>query len=825
MTMLLLAALSFAQIKAQPAGSAFRDEEESLLYYLPDGNHVFDPSVPTPYQVLGFNPGQRFVDWGDVTLYMQALDRASEKTSLKTFGKTYLGRTYMQLCISSEENIRNLESIRQRHLQLCQAGSGIKAEDEPVVVDLMGSIHGNEATGVAAALIQAYYFTASKDPEILKMLENTIVVITPGQNPDGLSRFSAWVNNTASSNTVASALQRQANEPWPSSRTNHYYADLNRDWLSVQHPEGRNCVAMYRWWMPDVVLDMHEQGSSVKGFYFSPGDANRTYRDIPQRNQDLLQMIADSTAAALDQKGSLYFSREGYDDYFIGKGAAYGDVQGSVCILHEQTGSYGHARELPWGSLLFPYTLRNQTVAGISVAKSACRLHDELLQYKAQFYTDQARAYRKDPVKGIAFSAGKDRSRAAELVDILLTHGIDVYEDKSREDSYVIPMEQDKYYVIKAMWDKNTEFADSTFYDISTWTFPCAFNVSSEELGSVKGRLGARIETRPVHQGAVTGGQARVAYLIPADDFYANYAVNRCLSKGLTVRVAKTAFTYEHDGHETCYAPGTAVVPVAMQDMTPEELYAFMQGVAGESNIDILSLSSGRMKEHDLGSAAFTPAVKPNVAILAGKGLGVPDTGEAWLLADRRMGFSHAVIDCQKIADASDLGKFNVMIMAGGTPSDSLGSGFYTAIREWVAAGGTLIASEGASSALRKAGLADFKPSLGKGVAGVILEAKIKSEGPLFWGMDGDSLPVFKKTASTYSTEKGSVLMKYADDAYISGCCSARNRERINGSPAILSQTTGKGRVIFFANDFNFRSYWYGTSRIYSNAILYGNLL
>lgn len=823
--MLLLAALSFAQIKAQPSGAAFKDAEESLLYYLPDGDHSFDPSVPTPYQILGFNPSQRFVDWGDVTMYMQALEKVSPKVSIKKFGKTYLGRSYFQICISTEENIRNLETLRQHHLQLCEAGCNLRATDEPVVVNLMGSIHGNEATGVAASLIQAYYFTASQDPEILDMLEKTVIVITPGQNPDGLSRFAAWVNNTGSGQNVASTLQRQANEVWPSSRTNHYYADLNRDWLSVQHPEGRNLVEMYRWWMPDVVLDMHEQGSSVKGFYFSPGDANRTYKDIPQRNQDLLQQIADGTASALDEKGSLYFSREGYDDYFIGKGAAYGDVQGSVCILHEQTGSYGHARELPWGTLTFPYTLRNQSVAGISVVKSAYRLHDELLEYKTQFYTDQARAYKKDPVKGISFSTGHDKSRSAELVDVLLTHGVAVYEDKSKEGAYVIPMEQDKYFVIKSMWDKVTEFKDSTFYDISTWTFPCAFNVTSEELSSVKGRLGALIEAKPVHHGAVIGGQAHYAYLIPTEDFYSNYAVNRCLAKGLIVRVAKNSFTLVKDGQETVYAPGTAIVPVALQDMAPEELYACMQGVAEESDIDILSLASGRMKEHDLGSASFVVASQPKVAILAGKGLGVPDTGEAWLLVDRRMGFSHAMIDCQKIQSAGDLEKFNVMIIAGGSPTDSLTPGFYTAIKDWVAAGGTLIASEGASSALRKAGVSDVKPSLGKGVAGVILNTSITGQGPLFWGIEGNNVPVFKKTASTYSTDKGSVLMKYADDAYISGCCSDRNRERINGSPAIITQQVGKGRVIFFANDFNFRSYWYGTSRIYSNAILYGNLL
>lgn len=823
--MLLLAALSFAQIKAQPSGAAFKDAEESLLYYLPDGDHTFDPSVPTPYQVLGFNPSQRYVDWGDVTMYMKALEKASPKVTLKTFGKTYQGRSYLQICISSEENIKNLETIRQHHLQMCEAGCTLKPSDEPVVVDLMGSIHGNEATGVAASLIQAYFFAASQDADILSMLEKTIVVITPGQNLDGISRFAAWVNNTGSSQTIASTLQRQANEVWPSSRTNKYYADCNRDWLSVQHPEGRNCVAMYRWWMPDVVLDMHEQGSSVKGFYFSPGDANRTYKDIPQRNQDLLQMIADSTAAALDEKGSLYFSREGYDDYFIGKGAAYGDVQGSVCILHEQTGSYGHARELPWGSLLFPYTLRNQSVAGISVAKSAYRLHDELLEYKLQFYKDQAKAYKKDPVKGIAFNAGKDRSRSAELVDVLLTHGVEVYHDKSKDDSYVIPMEQDKYFVIKSMWDKITEFNDSTFYDISTWTFPYAFNVASEELSSVKGRLGERIEAKPVHKGSVKGGQARVAYLITADDFYAGYAVNKCLAKGLNVRVAKTAFTFVQDGKETLYAPGTAIIPVAVQDMAPEELYGFIQGIAEESDIDILSLSSGRMKEHDLGSSAFTVARQPEVAILAGKGLGVPDTGEAWLLVDRRMGFSHAMIDCQKIQKSTDLGKFNVMIMAGGTPTDSLSSGFYSAIRDWVAAGGVLIASEGASSALRKAGVSDVKASLGKGIAGVILNTTVKAQGPLFWGVDGTSVPVFKKTASTYSSDKGSVLMEYAKDAYISGCCSEQNLGRLSGSPAIITQEVGKGRVIFFANDFNFRSYWYGTSKIYSNAILYGNLL
>ena len=136
-------------------------------------------------------------------------------------------------------------------------------------------------------------------------------------------------------------------EPWPSSRTNHYYADCNRDWLSVQHPEGANSVAMYKWWMPNVVLDMHEQGTT-SGFFFSPGDPNRTYSGISQTNQDLTLKIAKNTAAELDKKGILYFSKENYDDFYIGKGASYGDLQGSICILHEQGASYGYLRNTPW---------------------------------------------------------------------------------------------------------------------------------------------------------------------------------------------------------------------------------------------------------------------------------------------------------------------------------------------------------------------------------------------------------------------------------------------------------------------------------------------
>lgn len=820
--LIAIAVLTVASVSAQPSISKLLRSEKPIDYYLNNGSHTFDERIPTPFQSFGFNIGEQFVEWSDVIQYMDLLEKSSPKVSVKRFGRTWQGRQYVQVAITSERNQQRLEEIRQEHLALTEPekSKNLDIDRMPVVVDLMASIHGNEASGVNSAAILAYYFAATTDKEIVEMLENTVVLITPGLNPDGINRFAQWCNASTSAHHPSDNLSYEYNDPWPSGRSNKYFMDCNRDWLSVQQPEGRNCVAMYLEWMPDVVLDMHEQSNVRSGFYFSPGDPNRTHELIPAENQQLTQKIADNTARALDEEGIYYFSRRGYDDFFIGKGAAYGDLQGSVCILHEQGATYAMARPTPWGRLEFGTTVRTQTLAALSVAKSAYQFRSELLDYQRRFYADQAKAAAKDPVKAVRFRISNDKAREFHLIDNLLFHGIEVYDDSKADGWYVVPMAQKKYYIFKAMWDKITEFNDDVFYDVSTWSFPYAYGAEFENCS--RADLGKKIEKAQFPAGRVEGGISNVAYAFDMSGFYAPYVANHLLRKGLIVRATTKAFKYKWEEFEHEFPAGTLVVPVINQNCDAESLYQTITSLAEESGVEVFSMKTGRMQDYDLGSSVFWHLREPHVAVIGGEGMSSGETGEAWLALDTRFDFDHTLINHADITASTDLSRYNVMVITGNPRrNDKL----YGKVAQWVKDGGTLILGRGAYSFVEKSGLGKIEKITADGIDGVIMKAAVKKSSPIFWGYTESEIPVYKMDAGTYSWEGASLPAKYSAEPYISGYCSDENRNAIAGSPAIMTMDCGDGNIIFFADDMNWRSYWYSTQKAFINAVLFSNLI
>ena len=323
-----------------------------LTYFLPEGSQVYDPQVPTPEKILGFQLGEQHAGWDQVVEYMRTLARCSDRVTIRETGRTYQHRPFIEVVFTSAENQKNIDRLKEEHLKLSDVAKSrsVVIDDMPVIVSLIYSIHGNEASGVNASLAVAYHLAAAQGPEIEELLDQEIVVMTPGANPDGINRFASWVNSSRSFTNVSDIKSREFTEPWPSSRTNHYWIDCNRDLLMAQHPEGINGLNGYFEWLPNVVVDQHEQGA-LRPYYFSPGHPKRTHPFTPQLNQDLTAEISSYTAKALDRIGTTYYSKEGYDDFYYGKGAAYGDAHGSVCLLYEQGSTRGHLRNTPSGEI------------------------------------------------------------------------------------------------------------------------------------------------------------------------------------------------------------------------------------------------------------------------------------------------------------------------------------------------------------------------------------------------------------------------------------------------------------------------------------------
>ena len=539
-----------------------------LTYYLPQ-KVTYDAKVPTPEQFLGFQIGEQHVSHDQIVAYMKELDRTSDRITLQEYARTYENRPCLVLTITSTNNHRNLENIRQQHLKLSdpQQSGSVNVEKMPAVVWMGYSVHGNEPSGANANMMVSYFLAAAQGEEVDQLLENTVILIDPAINPDGIQRFSTWVNANRSSTLVSDNNSREFAEPWPNGRTNHYWFDLNRDWLPLQHNESKGRLQKFHEWKPLILTDHHEQGSNAT-FFFQPGIPSRTNPLTPKANQDLTAKIGTFHAAALDGIGSLYFTKENYDDFYYGKGSTYPDINGSIGILFEQGSSRGHAQETVNGVLTFPFTIRNQVVTSFSTLKAAQEMRVELLNNQRNFYVNALKQAKADPVKGYVFGGMANRATAYHLLDILKRHQIRVFNlaedvefgDKKLEKghSYVVPLDQPQYTTIKAIFGKQTKFQDSLFYDMSAWTFPLAFNLPYSEVKSTSKLMGGEVQQAVLPAGAVFGGVSNYAYLFEWNEFYAPRLLSELQEAGVTAKVSQRTFTMTVGGKSKTFDYGAS---------------------------------------------------------------------------------------------------------------------------------------------------------------------------------------------------------------------------------------------------------------------------
>ncbi len=839
---------------AQPKAEAYAYD---LSYFMPKGDYSYDPAIPTPEKVLGFQLGEQHADWGQVVAYMRALAEASDRVAVRETGRTYQFRPFIEVTISSPENMRRIDQIQAEHLALTDAArsASLDIDAMPVVVSLVCSIHGNEPSGVNSSLAVAYFLAAAKGQAIDDLLAHTVILITPGANPDGINRFASWVNTSRSQTDVSDLNSREFTEPWPSSRTNHYWADCNRDWLMLQHPEGRNGVDRYMAWMPNVLADLHEQGST-RPYYFSPGHPKRVHDLVTDENQRFASRVSAVVAEELDKIGSLYYSKEGYDDFYMGKGAAYGDIHGSICLLYEQGTSRGHLRETVNGIRSFAWTVRNQAYGSYGTILSAYRMRGELLAYQRDFFKNVKSDVARQPVKGYVFDARGSRAIAYHFLENMRHHGIEVYhlaKDLSvdgssfkAEEAYVIPADQKYNAMVRTVMEEVTAFEDSVFYDISSWTFPHAFNLRCAPVKSTAGLVGERVAENRFVPGKVIGGKSEYGYVFTNVEFYTPKVMYELMRKGIHLQVSGRPFHFRSGEVDMDMGYGTILVPAQNQPLPADELYGLLARLAEEAGVDVYAASTGLMEDFDLGSPSFKALKLPNVAILVGRTMGIPDSGEAWFLLDRRFQMRPTLIENTEKLTLAKLQRYNVIILANGIPALTKSS--EEALKSWVSAGGTLIASGKAYQWVSESGLlpirvkdtsfkedsAVYRPfaekkeaDAGNDMDGVTLNCRLDVSHPLAWGLDQPEIAVMKKNNIVFEKDADPYVspLYYTDSPRLSGFLSAKNGELLRGTPAVFAKKRGSGSVIVFADDMNFRSYYFGTSKIFMNAVFFGKCM
>ncbi len=838
-TICIIALLSF--------GYLFAQQDVTLDYYLPQGIS-YDASIPTPAEVIGHEVGEWHVTHDKLMFYMQTLAKASDRITLENRGETFEGRPILLLTITTPKNHGNIEEIRKNHIALTESGGTSQAlEDMPIVVYQGFSIHGNEPSGANAGLAYAYYLAAAQGPEIEALLDELVILLDPSFNPDGLQRFAYWANTNKSKNLNPDGNEREYHEVWPGGRTNHYWFDMNRDWLPVQLPESRARITSFHKWLPNILTDHHEMGTNST-FFFQPGEPTRVHPLTPIMNQELTKEIGNYHANAFNKLGSLYYSEENYDDYYYGKGSTFPDVNGSIGILFEQGSSRGHIQESENGILTFPFTIRNQFTAALSTVEAAKNMRTKILGYQRDFYSNLRNEGVKSKTKAIVFGDRKDAAKTWHLAEILNRHKIKFHELKqdatlggksyTRGHSYVVPMNQKNHRLIKAMFEKRTTFKDSLFYDISAWTFPLAFNVDYAELGSL-----ANAGEEVTNFTALTGKadkQSTYAYLFEWNEYYTPKALNKILNKQIRAKVAKSPFTVEG----TTYDYGTIMIPVQNQKLAPAELYNFLNEVAKESKIEITAVATGLTKGIDLGSNDFDPLKKQEVAIVVGSGITPYDAGEIWHLFDQRYDMKITKIDTEYFSSA-DLDRYTALILPNSWRGGLTDVRVVDKIKNWVKDGGTLIGYRNAAEWLQKNEFVKLKFKKDTLVAkdisfdqkgdyrgaqvtgGAIFEATIDRSHPVNYGYKNAKISLFRNTNIYLEAEKNSYdnPIQYTNKPLLSGYISEENLDLIKGSTPFKVKRMGKGRVIIFTDNTNFRAFWYGTNKLLMNAIFFSKIM
>ena len=809
-----------------------------LSYYLPQ-NTSYNTAIPTPESVIGHQVGEWHITHDKLVQYMYALANSSERITIEDRGSTFEGRPILLLTITSPENHKRIDEIRNKHIQGTDTDNP-NISNDPVVVYQGFSIHGNEPSGANAGLLAAYHLAAAESNEVIDLLNNAVVLFDPSFNPDGLQRFAYWANTNKSINLNPDPNDREYSEVWPGGRTNHYWFDMNRDWLPVQLPESRARIATFHKWLPNILTDHHEMGTNAT-FFFQPGIPSRTHPLTPKLNQELTKGIALYHAEALDKIGSLYYTEESFDDFYYGKGSTFPDINGGIGILFEQASSRGHIQESVNGTLTFPFSIRNQFTAALSTLKAAHNMRQELLKYQSDFFKNARNEAKNESSRAIVFGDEKDAARTYHLAEILKRQNIKFHEVKNdftvngktfkKGNSFIIPKNQKNTRLINAMFEKRTKFQDSLFYDISAWTFPLAFNVDYAE-GVSTSNAGNEVTDLKFNEGTVSG-ESNYAYLLEWHEYYSPKLLNSILNKNIRAKVALKRF--KMNGKQYDY--GTIMIPVQNQKMNAKSLYSLLKKLAEECHVRIDAVSTGLTEGIDLGSSNFRALTKPKIALMVGSGISSYDAGEIWHLFDTRLDITVTKLDTKTLGRA-DLSRYNTIIVPSTSGFDEEKT---KKIKSWIQAGGTLIAYRSALNWLKKSELAmiDFKKMelKAKGISyeergdfrgaqfigGAIFEAKIDRSHPINFGYIRDKIALFRNTTLFMKPDKDSYNnpIQYTKDPILSGYVSKRNLDSLSMTVPLQIKGLGRGTVVAFTDNTNFRAFWYGTNKLLLNAIFF----
>ena len=510
-------------------------------------------TIPTPKSILGFQPtdDKTFADWSQVSNYFAKLDAASPRVKVQTLGKTTLGKPFIVAFISSEKNILGLEKYKKISQKLANP-QNIKSETElnsllkegKTIVSISCSIHSTEVVATQMSMLLAYELANAKDAETLEILNNTILILIPSMNPDGVDIVSNWYRKTLNTKSEGSSPPELY----------HAYAghDDNRDWFMMNLPETRLVTQLFwKEWFPQLVYDIHQQGQNSSRFIIPPFFDPPNPRVAPSilREVGLIgyKMAADLQAAGIAGVAT----NSTYDTWWHGGFRSAPYFHNSIGILSEAASS----------NLMSPVTIteenlrKNQGVRGLTnllepatnypdiwrgglwrpadIARIEMIASRGLLEmaakfrprYLKNFYNlGKANLERKpDEPQALVVNAGQPNAEeVSRFLEILMVQGIEVHQmtselylamdEKKQAEFHEMPLGSFLIFVNQAQKNnvlslfekqvypnrRNANGDAEAPYDVAGWTLPLQMGVSYDAVWNIKDLEKYRATLKPV---------------------------------------------------------------------------------------------------------------------------------------------------------------------------------------------------------------------------------------------------------------------------------------------------------------------------------------
>lgn len=817
----------------------------SVSTYLPKGSG-YQQTIPTPESVLGFGIGERHPRHDQILSYLHQVAATSDRVNIAEMGRTTQFRSQVLLTISSPENLSNIDDILARRSDIAASSK------DPIVVWLGYSVHGDEISGTNAAMVVAYHLAASQDKAVADMLNDTIIVIEPSLNPDGMDRFVNWVTTHRGISENSDPNHIEHHQDWRTGRTNHFGFDLNRDWLLLSQKESQNRLPYFHQYQPNVLGDFHEMGANGS-YFFQPGIPTRTHPLTPAKNTELTQLLATYHAKALDTQDRLYYSEESFDDFYYGKGSTYPDINGGIGVLFEQASSRGLQQDTVNGLLTFEYGIQNQVLTSLSTIEGAWKNQAKFKDYRRDFFKQAQKQASDENFNGYIFTETQDNYRLQTFLSKLQQHQIKVYplkQDYKRheltyiaEQSYYVPLAQPQYRVIKALFNQDKNFKDNTFYDVSGWTLPLAMNIKFDQVSST---WGLKTQDKPWREMAGETAEfdnSAYAYVFEWHEFLAPKLLHKIAQANIKAKVATKDFSASVNGEVKTFNPGTIIVPAGIQELA--NWRSTLVGFANQSQITLNALSTGlTTKGIDIGSSSFRPISAPKVLLVGGKGVSQYEAGEMLYYLDNLLEIPVTVVEMQRLA-AIDLASYSHIIMVDGKYK-ALSTQLVGKFASWMANGGVIFSQKSAAKWLSSNELLkmDFvsknhidqlfdtekltygdkeKLSARKRIAGAIFQAELDTSHPLAYGYQQSDLPVFRNSTiiMQQTNEPFITVAKYSKSPLLSGYSDKNLVNRLANNPTLVAHNVGKGRVIASTDNLVFRGYFLGSMKIVANSLFF----